>query len=103
MDYWENRIAANQAKYEQIQNEIDLFEKKGQKANAKYYQEQIKLENERKSLLEQQKAEAKQYLGTFKKGSDEWFRKKPAYWETNKRIPLNCWNFLRALYTTTQG
>ena len=75
MDYWENRIAANQAKYEQIQNEIDLLEKQGKMAGEEYYQEQIKLENERLSLLEQQKAEAKKFLGTFKEGSDEWFIK----------------------------
>jgi len=73
MDYWKNRIAANQAKYEQVQNEIDLLEKKGQKADAKYYQEQIKLENQRKSLLEQQKAAALAYLKTVKEGSDEWW------------------------------
>ena len=78
MDYWENRIAANQARYEQLQNEIDLLEAKGQKADASYYEEQIKLENERLSLLQQQKVEAQSFLGTFAEGSDEWFRKKPA-------------------------
>lgn len=62
MDYWENRISANQAKYEQIQNEIDLIEKKGGKAGKEYYEEQIRLENERLWLLEQQKAEAQRYL-----------------------------------------
>lgn len=103
MDYWENRIGANQARYDQIQNEIDLLEKKGKIAGKEYYEEQIKLENERLKLLEAQKAEAKNFLGTFKEGSDEWFRKKPVYWETNKCNPLNCWNSLRVLYTTTQG
>ena len=78
MDYWENRIAANQARYEQLQSEIDLLESKGQKADASYYEEQIKLENERLSLLQQQKAEAQRFLGTFTEGSEEWFRKKPA-------------------------
>lgn len=73
MDYWENRIQANQAKYEQIQNEIDLLEKKGKRANADYYNEQIKLENQRLSLLEQQKAEAQSFLNTFDQGSDEWW------------------------------
>lgn len=101
MDYWENRIGANQAKYEQIQNEIDLLESQGKKAGAEYYQEQIKLEEERRELLESQKAEAEKFLGTFKEGSDEWFRQKPVYWETNKCNPLNCWNPLRVLYTTT--
>lgn len=83
MDYWENRIGANQARYEQIQNEIDLLEAKGQKAGSKYYQEQITLENQRLDLLTKQKAEAQSFLGTFTEGSDEWFRKKPACWETN--------------------
>ena len=73
MDYWENRIAANQAKYEQIQNEIDLLEKKGMKADASYYQEQIKLEGQRKILLEGQRAAAQAHLKTLKEGSEEWW------------------------------
>ncbi len=77
MDYWENRIGANQARYEQIQNEIDLLEAKGQKAGAKYYKEQIKLENERTSLLTQQKAEAQKYLDQIiaagNEGSEEFW------------------------------
>lgn len=73
VDYWENRIAANQAKYEQIQNEIDLLEAKGQKADTSFYEEQIQLENERKWLLEQQKAEAQAFLGTLEEGSEEWW------------------------------
>lgn len=73
MDYWENRIGANQAKYEQIQNEIDLLEAKGMRAGEEYYREQIELENQRKSLLEQQRAEALKYFGTLKEGSDEWW------------------------------
>lgn len=73
MDYWENRIGANQAKYEQLQNEIDLLEAKGQKSGAEYYREQIKLENDRLWLLQQQKAEAEKFLGTMTEGSDEWW------------------------------
>ena len=73
MDYWENRIAANQAKYEQIQNEIDLLEKQGKIAGKEYYEEQIRLENERLELLEGQRKAAQKYLGTFKEGSEEWW------------------------------
>ena len=73
MDYWENRIAANQAMYEQLQNEIDLLESKGQKADASFYEEQIKLENERKWLLEQQRAAAQAHLATLEEGSEEWW------------------------------
>lgn len=103
MEYWENRIGASQSKYEQLQNEIDLLEKKGQKAGKDYYLAQGLIEEGRLELLEQQKEAAQSYLKTFAEGSDEWFRKKPAYWETNRRNPLDCWNFLRALYTTTEG
>ena len=73
MDYWENRIGANQAKYEQIQNEIDLLEKQGKMAGEGYYQEQINLEGERKKLLEEQLAEAMKYQKKFAEGSDEWW------------------------------
>lgn len=73
MDYWENRIGANQAKYEQLQNEIDLLEKKGQKADASYYKQQIQFENERKWLLEQQKAAALSHLAVLEEGSEEWW------------------------------
>ena len=77
MDYWENRIGANQARYEQIQNEIDLLGAKGQKAGSKYYQEQIKLENERENLLLGQKQAAEDYLEMLEyagqKGSEEWW------------------------------
>ena len=73
MDYWENRLVANQAKSEQIQNEIDLLESKGQKADASFYDELIKLANERKWLLEQQRAEAQALLSEFEEGSEEWW------------------------------
>ena len=73
MEYWENRIGANRSKYEQIQNEIDLLESKGQKANVAYYQEQISLENQRMHLLQGQKRAAKEYLATLEEGSDEWW------------------------------
>lgn len=73
MDYWENRIGANQARYEQIQSEIDLLESQGKRAGTEYFKEQIELEEQRRSLLEQQKAEAEAFLGAFKEGSDEWW------------------------------
>ena len=73
MDYWENRIAANQAKYEQLQNEIDLLETKGQKADTSFYKEQMKLEGERLTLLNGQKAAAEAHLKTLTEGSEEWW------------------------------
>lgn len=73
MDYWENRIGANQAKYEQIQNEIDILEKRGKIAGEEYYYRQIGFEEERYRLLVQQKAAAKGYLDNLEEGSEEWW------------------------------
>lgn len=77
MDYWENRISASQARYEQVQNEIDLLEAKGQRASADHYKKQIELEDERRKLLESQRAAAKKYLDDLvddgKEGSEEWW------------------------------
>ena len=83
MDYWENRIAANQAKYEQLQNEIDLLETKGQKASRGYYDEQLDLIEAKRILLEGengkggQKGAALAYLEELeaagKEGSEEWW------------------------------
>ena len=73
MSYWENRISANQAKYEQIQNDIDLVEAKGGVVGKEYYEGQVGLEEERLSLLEDQKKAAQLYLGTLEEGSEEWW------------------------------
>lgn len=83
MEYWENRIAANQAKYEQLQNEIDLLESKGQRASKEYYDEQLDLIEEKRKLLEGedgtggQKGAALAYLEELeaagKEGSEEWW------------------------------
>lgn len=83
MDYWENRIAANQARYDQLQNEIDLLESKGQKASTEYYQEQIGLLQEFNDkgvlvggtmhLLAQKRSEAYTYLKSLEEGSEEWW------------------------------
>lgn len=73
MDYWENRIAANRAKRDQIQNEIDLLESQGIRAGEEYYKELIALEEERKALLIAQRDEALAYLSTQEEGSEEWW------------------------------
>lgn len=73
MTYWENRIGAEQSRFDQVQNEIDLLEKQGKIAGEEYYEEQISSEERRLGLLQQQKEEAKKYLGQFAEGSDEWW------------------------------
>ena len=73
MDYWENRIGAEQSRFEQIQNEVDLLEKQGKIAGEGYYEEQIASEQRRLELLKAQKEEAQKYLKQFKIGSDDWW------------------------------
>jgi hypothetical protein len=73
MEYWENRIGANQSLYEQIQNDIDLLEKKGQIAGESYYQAQINVEKEHLAHLKAQRAEAEEFLNDYAEGSEEWF------------------------------
>ena len=73
MEYWERRIGAEQSRFEQVQNEIDLLEKQGKMAGKDYYEEQIESEKRRLDLLVQQKEEAKKYLNQFGEGSDEWW------------------------------
>ena len=73
MDYWENRIGANQSLYEQIQNDIDLLEKQGKIAGESYYDAQISVENERLQHLKNQREEAREYLNDFEEGSEKWW------------------------------
>ena len=81
MDYYDNRISANQAKYDQIQNDIDYLEKQGKMADANYYKDQIALLTEGKEskqeLLKDKLQGAKDRLAELeaagKKGSDEWW------------------------------
>ena len=73
MEYWENRIGANQSLYEQIQNDIDLLEKQGKIAGESYYQAQIAVENERLQHLKDQREEATKYLNQFAPGSEKWW------------------------------
>lgn len=73
MEYWENRIGANQSLYEQIQNDIDLLEKKGQIAGESYYQAQIDVEKEHLRHLKDQRDEATEFLKGEKRGTERWW------------------------------
>lgn len=73
IEYYENRLSANAAKQEQIQNEIDLAEKMGMKADKSYYDEKLKLMVDQEALLTQKKADLLVELGKTTEGSDEWW------------------------------
>lgn len=81
MDYYDNRISANQAKYDQIQSDIDYLESQGKMADTGYYKDQIALltegEESKEAFLEAKLQGAKDRLAELeaagKKGSDEWW------------------------------
>ena len=90
MDYRENRIAANQAKYDQIQNDIDWLESQGKMADANYYKDQIALmtegEESKTAFLNNKLAEAEKRMRELetagKEGSDEWWEAAGIYNDT---------------------
>lgn len=90
MDYWDNRISANQAKYDQIQNDIDFLESQGKMAAANYYRDQIDLltegEESKEEFLKAKLQGAKDRLRELKEvgkeGSDEWWEAAQIYNDT---------------------
>ena len=90
MDYYDNRISANQAKYDQIQNDIDWLESQGKIADAGYYKDQIALltqgEASKEALLEAKLQGAQNRLTELEragqKGSEEWWEAAKVYNDT---------------------
>ena len=90
MDYWDNRIEANEAKYEQIQNDIDWLEKQGKIADASYYQDQINLINQgeesKLQLLTNKLNKARDRMEELEaigeEGSDAWWEAASIYNQT---------------------
>lgn len=88
MDYWENRLSANQAKADRLQGQIDLLEQKGMKASAQYYKDQMAfLASEdandgidsKMELLKGQLDAVTTRLGQVKEGSEEWWEAAKEY------------------------
>ena len=90
MDYWDNRISANQAKYDQIQNDIDWLESQGKMADANYYKDQITLmtegEESKTAFLNSKLAEAEARMRELEaagqEGSDSWWEAAQIYNDT---------------------
>ena len=90
MDYYDNRIEANQSKYDQIQNDIDWLESQGKMADANYYRDQIDLltasEESKEALLKAKLQGAtdrlKELEDAGKEGSDEWWEAAKIYNDT---------------------
>lgn len=94
MDYYDNRISANQAKYDQIQNDIDYLEAQGKMADANYYKDQIALltegEESKQAFLEAKLQGAADRLRELEaagqEGSDEWWEAAQIYNDTLSKL-----------------
>lgn len=88
MDYWENRLSANQARADRLENTIDLLEQKGMKASAQYYRDQMTLLNSvdpndgvdsKLELLNGKLAAVVSRLNETTEGSEEWWEAAQEY------------------------
>lgn len=83
---YENQISLLEAQQTYLQNEIDRMEAEGEQVGKAIYEEQIRLENEKLKLYEQERAALLEQMKTVAKGSDEWYEHANAVWETEHAI-----------------
>lgn len=83
---YENQIAQLEAQQTYLQNEIDRMEAEGKQVGKGIYEEQIRLEEEKIKLYEQERAALLEQMKTVKQGSPEWFEYADAVWETEHAI-----------------
>lgn len=74
----------NQKTY--LQNEVDRLEAENKGISKSYYTEQIKLEEKKAKLLQQERKELTNLLNSTAKGSDDWWDVANALWEVDHAI-----------------
>ncbi len=74
----------NQKTY--LQNEVDRLEAENKGISKSYYTEQIKLEEKKAKLLQQERKELTNLLNSTAKGSDDWWDIANALWEVDHAI-----------------
>lgn len=74
----------NQKTY--LQNEVDRLEAENKGVSKSYYTEQIKLEEKKANLLQQERKELTNLLNSTAEGSDDWWDVANALWEVDHAI-----------------
>ncbi|MEE1302290.1 MAG: hypothetical protein UHD64_05840, partial [Bacteroidales bacterium] len=74
----------NQQTY--LENEIERLEAENKGVSKSYYEEQIKLEEQKMTLLQQERTELTALLNSTKKGTDDWWEIADALWEVEHSI-----------------
>ena len=74
----------NQQTY--LENEIERLEAENKGVSKSYYEEQIKLEEQKMNLLQQERTELTALLNSTKEGTDDWWEIADALWEVEHSI-----------------
>ena len=83
---YENKIALLEAQQTYLENEIKKAEAENRQVGKAVYDEQIRLEQQKISLYEQELAELQKQMGSVAEGSDEWNEFADAIWDVKHNI-----------------
>lgn len=83
---YENKISQLEAQQTYLENEVARMEAEDEQVGKGVYEEQIRLENEKIKLLEQERAALLAEMKNVAKDSDEWYEFADAVWETEHAI-----------------
>ena len=78
---YERQISNLDNQQEYLENEIERLEAENKGVSKSYYEEQIKIEEQKMNLLKQEQAELNKLLASTSKGSDQWWEVSEAIWE----------------------
>ncbi len=83
---YERKISNLDNQQQYLENEIDMLEAQHKGVSKSYYEEQIKLEEQKMALLQKQREELTALLNETAKGSDEWWEISQSIWEVEHAI-----------------
>ena len=83
---YERKISNLDNQQEYLENEIERLEAEDKGVSKSYYEEQIRIEEQKMALLQQEKAELNKLLKSTAEGSDEWYEVAEALWEVELAV-----------------
>lgn len=83
---YERKISNLDNQQQYLENEIDMLEAQHKGVSKSYYEEQIKLEEQKMALLQKQREELTALLNETAEGSDEWWEISQSIWEVEHAI-----------------
>lgn len=83
---YENKISLLENQQTYLENEIERMEAEDEQVGKAVYEEQIRLEEQKIGLYEQERDALLAAMNSVEKGSDEWYEYANAVWETEHAI-----------------